>query len=470
MVGLFKKPGDKPEKEFKVGAPPPRPAPAAPGGVPAGPIPAALKEPRLMSLDAYRGAIMLLMASAGLQMAKVVKNLTEAGVGLEDSQMKFARLAAWQLEHVRWTGGVLWDMIQPAFMFMVGAALPFSYARRAARGDSYFSRLWHALVRSIVLILLGVFLSSRGEQTDWIFTNVLAQIGLGYLVVFLFVNKPWWLQTAAVVAVLGASWYAFQQHPLPTPEDYAAVNVPEKVEEEVVENGAVVKKEVDNPERQPGELAHWSKNTNFAAVEDRTILNWFPRKEPFLFNAGGYTTLNFFPSIATMLLGLMCGEWLRTPREPGVKLVRLVLIGAVCLGVGLALGYTICPIVKRIWTPSWALYSGGIVILMLAAFYAIFDVAGFRRLALPLAVVGTNSLLFYLMSQWLKPWTVRTIHTHLDEPYAKFTTWLAAQTGIEYSPKLYDGPWGPLYESLGVLFVFWLVCLWLYRQRLFVRL
>ena len=451
MLGKSKPPEPAKEKDFKIAPQPGKPAVPQPVS-----LPQALKEPRLVSLDAFRGAVMLLMASAGFGMAKVVKNLEAAGAAADDFGLRTARFWAWQLEHVAWTGGVLWDMIQPAFMFMVGAALPYSYARRAALGQSYFGRLTHAAVRAVALVLLGVFLSSRDDRTNWIFPNVLAQIGLGYLFVFVLVNKPRWLQVGALVLVLGASWYAFRGHPLPSEGfDYATVGVPSAEQAECV---------------LPGDFGHWSKNTNFAAEQDRVILNWFPRSEPFVFNSGGYATLNFVPSIATMLLGLMAGELLRSNRTPKEKLARLLAAGVVCLALGLAAGYTVCPIVKRIWTPSWALYSGGYVLAALGAFYALFDVAGFRRLALPLAVVGTNSFLVYMMSQWLKPWTARTLHIHLDEPYRKFTEWLTTQTGYVLDPRLFGGASGPIFESLGVLCVFWIVCAWLYRQRLFVRL
>jgi predicted acyltransferase len=106
-------------------------------------------EARLVSLDAYRGFIMLLMASAGFGLAKLVNagQLAKAGIAEGSFADRFWRGLAHQLEHVPWQGGVLWDMIQPAFMFMVGVALPYSYARRAARGDSYFLRFLHTLWR-----------------------------------------------------------------------------------------------------------------------------------------------------------------------------------------------------------------------------------------------------------------------------------------------------------------------------------
>ena len=106
---------------------------------------------RLVSLDAYRGAIMLLMASGGLGLARATRDLDPG------SPWKWI---AQQFEHTEWAGATLWDFIQPAFMFMVGVALPWSLASRTARGQHFGVLLVHAFWRSLVLVLLAVFLTS----------------------------------------------------------------------------------------------------------------------------------------------------------------------------------------------------------------------------------------------------------------------------------------------------------------------
>ena len=214
-------------------------------------------------------------------------------------------------------------------------------------------RLGHAFLRSVVLVVLGLFLAPHGpEQTNFLFTNVLAQIGLGYMFVFFLVNRGLILQTLVILAILGGYGYAFYQRPLPPPDyDYTAVGV-------------------KNPEEMyTGVKAHWNQNVNFAGDVDRKFLNFFPRSEPYEFNNGGYQTLNFVPSIATMILGLMAGELLRGSKTAKQKLIWLLAGGAVCLAIGLGVGLTFCPIVKRIWTPTWvmamrrhALDSGGVLL------------------------------------------------------------------------------------------------------------
>jgi predicted acyltransferase len=116
-------------------APEPQPPPA---------VPAAGLSHRLISLDAYRGFVMLLMASEGLYIGRVARQLPDSA---------FWQFLAHQTEHVPWRGCTLWDLIQPSFMFMVGVALPFSIASRRARGQEFSRMLLHALWRSVALIV-----------------------------------------------------------------------------------------------------------------------------------------------------------------------------------------------------------------------------------------------------------------------------------------------------------------------------
>jgi predicted acyltransferase len=115
------------------------------------------------------------------------------------------------------------------------------------------------------------------------------------------------------------------------------------------------------------------------------------------------------------------------------------------------MGMTVCPIVKRIWTPSWAVFSAGWTFALLALFYGVIDVLGHRRWAFPLVVVGMNSIAIYCMSQLLKPWISRSLRVHLG------SSWFA-------------GDYGPVIVSTSVLLVLWLFCFWMYRRRIFLRI
>jgi predicted acyltransferase len=287
----------------------------------------------------------------------------------------------------------------------------------------------------LLLILLGVFLSSNwSKQTDWVFVNVLCQIGLGYAFVFLLLGKGFKVQLAAAVTILVGYWLAFLLYPLPGADfNSKAVGLP------------------PDWDQLTGLFAHWNKNTNLAAAFDVWFLNLFPREKPFQFNTGGYQTLNFVPSMATMIFGIMAGEWLRGERSHKQKVLGLFLAGALCLGLGWLLGETLCPIVKRIWTPSWAVFSAGWTFWMLAAFYWVIDVQGYQRWSFPLVVVGMNSIVMYCMAQLIKPWVKRTLEIHCGA-------------------TIFTGVYGPILASVSVLFVLWLVCWWMYRQKVFVRI
>src|SRR5262249_47967928 len=157
---------------------------------------------------------------------------------------------------------VFWDLIQPSFMFLVGVSMPFSYRRRRARGDSWLRLLGHAVNRSVILVLLAVFLSSNGgSHTDFSFINVLAQIGLGYTFVFLVLGLPMSVQFGAAILILAGYWLLFAQHPLPGPGFQPGLY------------GAD-----EPPLLMRGIFAHWNKNANVAAEFDRWFLNLFPRQ------------------------------------------------------------------------------------------------------------------------------------------------------------------------------------------------
>src|SRR5262249_5852714 len=130
---------------------------------------------RLVSLDAYRGLVMLtLLAGGGFHSLK--------------DHPKWHWLYV-QNEHVAWGGGVYWDLIQPSFMFMVGVAMPFALAKRAASSESWGRQFLHVLVRALNLVLVGVLLDNFGSQTWSIgFMRVLQQIAFGYVVAFFVVD------------------------------------------------------------------------------------------------------------------------------------------------------------------------------------------------------------------------------------------------------------------------------------------
>jgi predicted acyltransferase len=399
---------------------------------PAPVVDAAPKPRRLASIDAYRGLVMFLLLAEVLELG---------AVAAANEGSRFWEILAHHQEHVPWVGCSVHDMIQPSFSFLVGVALPFSLAGRAMRGQSRRRVILHALWRALVLVGLGIFLRSmRSDRTNFTFEDTLTQIGLGYPFLFLLGLRPRRDQVIALVVILVGYWAAFALYPVPGSDfDYTKVGVP-----------------ADWRHHASGFEAHWNKNANLASDFDRWFLNLFPRKDRFAFNGGGYVTLSFIPTLGTMILGLLAGGLLIDPTpKDWAKVAWLVVGGALVLAAGWGLGYAgVCPIVKRIWTPSWVLFSGGICLMVLGVAYAAIDLLGSRVWVLPLVVVGMNSIAAYLLSWLAKGWVRENLRIHLGKAFF----------------HLFGDAYAVLFEGACVLAVLWLMLWWMYRRGIFLRI
>jgi predicted acyltransferase len=379
---------------------------------------------------------MLLMMAEVLEFSKVAPlfedDLTWVG--------KTWRALSFHQSHVEWGGCSVHDMIQPSFSFLVGVALPFSLASRLRRGESLRFATLHAAWRAFLLIALGIFLRSMGRKmTNYTFEDTLTQIGLGYLPLFLIgLAKPR-VRWIALGVLLVGYWGAFAAYPAPAADfDYKSVGVP-----------------VDWPEHSSSGLAsHWNKNSNLAWAFDRWFLNLFPRERAFSHNGGGYATLSFIPTLATMLLGLIAGGWLQGQGPRWEKFGRMVVAGLVGIALGMALDrFGICPIVKRIWTPSWVLFSGGIAFVTLAILYALIDMTGYSGWTYPIRVIGRNSIAAYCLAHLIGDFILSSFRTHLGRDI--FHRW-----GEAYEP---------LAAGAAVLAVYWLILFWMDRRRIYLK-
>jgi len=385
--------------------------------------------PRNIAVDAYRGLVMLLMMAEVLQLSRVAQAFPSSG---------FWSFLAYHQTHTDWAGCSLHDTIQPGFSFLVGVALPYSISSRLAKGGVFGRMFVHALWRSLLLVALGIFLRSLySTQTYFTFEDTLTQIGLGYPFLFLLGFRPPKWQVVALAAILVGYWLAWALYPAPGPGfDYQSVGVPATWQHFYT-----------------GFAAHWNKNANFGNAFDQRFLNLFPRTRPFVFNGGGYLTLSFIPTLGTMILGLFAGQWLRAA-APRIPMRRLVSAGAIGIAAGLLFHFTgICPVVKRIWTPSWTLFSGGICFLFLAAFCWIIDVRGYRKWAFPLVVIGMNSIAAYLIAHLWERFLIDSFRIHLGAHFFQFFG-----AGLE-----------PLLRGMAVLLIYWLFLFWMYRRKIFLR-
>jgi len=386
---------------------------------------------RLISLDAFRGLVMVLMLGERMRLPEVARAFPHSAIW---------GLIAFNTEHVDWQGCSLHDLIQPAFSFLVGAALPFSIASRAMKGQTFRQMLGHAIRRALLLVFLGIFLRSlSSRQTYFTFEDTLTQIGLGYVFLFLLGFARVRTQVITLVLILICFWAAFALYPAPGPQfDYARVGVP-----------------FDWTHNYTGFLSHWNKNSNLSWAFDVWFLNLFPREHPFIFNEGGWSTLSFIPTLGTMIMGLLAGEWLKGKGSKEEKLRGLVAAGAALLLLGLVCQWTgICPIVKRVWTSSYTLYSGGWVLLLLAAFYAPIDWKGWRRWAFPLVVVGMNSIAVYVMSWTMSDFFGKALDRHFGRA-------IVAVTGPTFQPVLH---------GFAIMTIFWLILFWMYRRKIFLKI
>lgn len=384
---------------------------------------------RVGSIDAFRGFVMLLMLAEAMDISDVAKSFSGNG---------FWTFLNHQFSHSSWIGCSLFDLIQPSFSFLVGVALPYSLARRAIDGQPQWQRTLHVIGRALVLIFLGVFLRSLDQpQTFWTFKDTLSQIGLGYCFLYLIALRSVRVQWVTLGLILICYWLFFALYPLPGPQfdwNHAGTSPDQLLS---------------------GFAGHWSLNTNPAWAFDVWFLNLFPQAQPFAYaDDGGYSTLSFIPTLGTMILGLIVGDVLLSERLPITKVRWLIIAGVTGVASGWLLGTLgICPIVKRIWTPSWVLFSGGWCLLILAVLYLVMDIWNRRAWAFPLKVVGMNSIAAYLMS-WLFVSSISAaLLRHLGH-------------GIfDVLGKNYE----PLLLGAGIILVEWLILWWMYRRKIFLR-
>ena len=387
---------------------------------------------RIVSVDVYRGFVMLLMMAEVLSLPTVAQALPDNS---------FWQFLSFHQSHVPWVWLSLHDLIQPSFTFLVGVVLPYSIASRMNKGATFSALLKHAIIRSLILIFLGIFLRSmHAEQTYFTFEDTLTQIGLGYTFLFILGFYSQRVQLGALMVILVGYWLAFALYPLPGADfDYSIAGVA-----------------ADWEHHLQGFAAHWNKNTNLAWAFDRWFLNLFPRESPFLNNGGGYATLSFIPTLGTMILGLLAGNALKSSRTDKDKIRFFIIVGVSLMALSILLHVTgINPIVKRIWTPAWTIFSGGICFLFLALFYGIIDVANHKRWSFFLMVVGMNSIAAYVIADGgVKTFLSDSLYIHLGPHF----------------DQLFGTAYASLVAGSLVLLLEWLILYWMYRKKIFIKI
>jgi predicted acyltransferase len=362
---------------------------------------------RLLSLDFFRGITMFLLVAEGTRLWSVLVQDPIAGTVFETFFQQF--------HHHHWNGLHFWDLVQPFFMFIVGVAMPFSYAKRVKRGDRKNKITKHIIQRSFLLLAFGVGLHCGYQRKlVWELWNVLSQLSVTILIAYFLMRYKWSVQIVVSIGLLVLTETLYRTFPI---EGY----------------------------NQP-----FVKDHNFGSWMDLILMGKMN-------NGGGWVAINAIPTAAHTIWGVVAGQLLQSAKSQQSKVKLLLLSGGTILIAGYLLDWTsITPIIKRICTSSFVLVSGGWALLVLVFSYWIIDIKKKNRWIFPFVVVGTNSIFIYLFfntvgSQWFNGFVGIFTHGLL----AGFNT---PQFLVE------------LLTSICILGLEWLLCYYLYRKKIFFRI
>jgi len=306
---------------------------------------------RLVSLDIFRGMVIAFMIL-----------VNDPGDG---------SASYWPLKHAEWNGWTPTDLVFPSFVFIVGVAMAFSFRSRLEQGQSRSTLLKHVVWRGAVLFTIGLMLNGLGVRyhlDHWRLYGVLQRIAICYVITAAMeLWTGWRAQAAVAVACLASYWILMRYIPVP------GFGVPTH----------------DIPLLDP----------------DRNLVAWLDRK---LLAGHLYEgtrdpegVISTIPAIATSLLGLLTGRWLRINRAPQAK-----ALGMLCAGItGIVLGKFMniwFPINKKLWTSSYVVFTAGIALVCLALCYQVVDVRRRRGAwTWPILVFGKNAIAAYIFSETL---------------------------------------------------------------------
>lgn len=357
---------------------------------------------RLLSLDFYRGLTMFLLIAEFTHLFSYF-----VSPQLEGS---FIYVLGTQFHHVKWEGLHFWDLIQPFFMFIVGVAMPLSFAKRMGRGDSYKQISKHVYKRAFLMLLLGWGLYCIGAgKIVFLFQNVLAQLGVTYILAFLVIRKSLGIQIGFSVLLILISEGLYRFFPL-----------------EGFTNAFVA-----------GE--------NFGA--------WFNILISGEDGGGHWAMFNAIPTAAHTIWGVIAGQLLIGKSSNKRKLQLLFGAGIIGLIIGYGLS-PITPIIKRISTSTFVFASGGWALIALGLCYWLIDVKKYQKGVLIFAIVGMNPLFIYLFAHVGGADLIKTILLPFSN--ALFG-WIGELGALVILSNL-------------VLFMLWYICYWMYKKKIFIRI
>jgi predicted acyltransferase len=363
------------------------------------------KHQRLYSLDALRGFDMFWIIGG----EDIFHGLAKA------TGSPFWNSLSNQFTHPAWNGFHIYDLIFPLFLFMAGVSTPYSVGRELEKGKSRQQLMLRVIKRGFILVLLGI-IYNNGLQlrplSDIRFSSVLGRIGIAYmLATIIYLHTKERTQIIWFSGLLIGYW--------------------------------LILKFTSAPGYPPGDL---TMQGNFASYVDRSIL-------PGKLSLGIHDTVGFFnniPAISTALSGIITGTFLKKSfSKPHIK--AGVLAGAGIVSLLLAQLWNLdFPINKNMWSSSFVLQTTGLSLILLAVFYYVIDVLGYKSWAFFFKVIGMNSILIYISG--------------------KFIDWDYTTTGFfQWLIQLVRNPFNVVVFAVCMIFLKWLLLYVLYRKKLFLR-
>jgi predicted acyltransferase len=361
---------------------------------------------RLSSIDALRGFSMFWITGGGKLINSLDKTFDNSLTGV----------LAGQLHHAEWEGFSFYDVILPLFLIIAGLVLPLSVTKRLEKGESKMSIFIHVAKRSGLLILLGLIYNKLLDFSGWDamrWSGVLQRIGICYFFAGLLVLNTKW-RTQAIIAVLIPIlfWAALMLIPVP---GYGA-----------------------------GVLTMEGSLNSY--IDQSLLPGLFLRNRNLLDNENILSTL---PAIAITLAGVLAGHWLRTNNSPNRKAAGLAAAGLISLLIGY-LWALVFPVIKILGTSSYVMLATGYSLLLVALFYWIIDVKGYKKWAFFFVVIGVNPITIYFMQRFVS-----------FEKIAKFFAGgIASHTGMFELVVL----------MTAAVVARWLFLWFLYRKKIFLKL
>jgi predicted acyltransferase len=351
------------------------------------------------------------------------------------------------LEHAEWNGWTPTDLIFPFFLFIVGVSLTLSFASRIARGITRRALAIHVVRRSALIFAIGLFLNGF---PDFNFSSirimgVLQRIALCYLAAGLlylatFQREPAGdrparvranlrITAAVAIALLVGYWALMTFVPVP---GYGA--------------------------------GHLGKEDNLGAYVDRTLMGGHLWSESVTWDPEGF--LSTLPAIASLLIGILSGEWLRSDRRAGRKALGLAAAGLVLLLVAGRLLHPYFPINKNLWTSSFVLFTGGFAMIALAACYWVVDVRAWRAWTAPFLVFGMNAILAYALAALVSEVSTDFEFLHFHGRETTLHGWIYDKYFVPYASPVNAS----LFFAVFFVFVIFLLLWPFYRGKVFLRI